>query len=456
LLGANGAGKSTLVKILTGVVRPDAGEIRVDGKPVTLSSPAEARRHGLAPVFQDPALVGDLTVRENLRLTGSDVRAVQAELEQMGLAGLDLDEQVRDIPLPFLRMIDLARAVSFDPQVLLLDEITAALPPDLSDMVFAVMRRWRERGRAVLFITHRLAEVRAHCDMCTVLRDGREVASFNPAEGGEAQIVKAMLGEAAAPVDVTGRSRTAGEDADRTTRLEARGLAVGRALEDISLAVRGGEVLGVVALEGQGQDLLFDVLCGNRRPDAGDIEVDGAPLRSRHPYDAIRRGVVLVPSDRLLALLPQRPIRENIAAPLYNRVRSWGFLNPRRERRAVEGAVQRLSIDTRAASQAKRLSGGNQQKLTIGRWLASGFRTLLLFDPTRGIDVGTKHQIYDLVRELAEGGAAIVMFTSELPEVARVCDRVVVLHGGRVVAELPADAAEATLLSAMHGLEVPA
>lgn len=456
LLGANGAGKSTLVKILTGVVRPDAGEILLEGRPVSLSSPADARRHGLAPVFQDPALIADLTVRENLRLTGADVAAVQAELERMGLAGLDLDEQVRDLPLPFLRMIDLARAVSFDPLVLLLDEITAALPPDLSEVVFAVMRRWRERGRSVLFISHRLAEVRAHCDMCTVLRDGREVASFNPAEGGEAQIVKAMLGEAAAAATATGRTRRVAANPDGAPRLEARGLAVGRALEDISLAVRGGEVLGVVALEGQGQDLLFEALCGNRRTDDGELLVDGAPLRSRHPYDAIRRGVVLVPSDRLLALLPQRPIRENIAAPLYNRVRAWGFLNPRRERRAVDGAVQRLSIDTRAAAQAKRLSGGNQQKLTIARWLASGFRTLLLFDPTRGIDVGTKQQIYDLVRELADGGAAIVMFTSELPEVALVCDRVIVLHGGRVVAELPADATESTLLSAMHGLEVPA
>ena len=456
LLGANGAGKSTLVKILTGVVRPDAGEIHLRGHPVSFSSPADARRHGLAPVFQDPALVADLTVRENLRLTRADVRAVQAELEQMGLAGLDLDEQVRDIPLPFLRMIDLARAVSFDPLVLLLDEITAALPPDLSEVVFAVMRRWRERGRAVLFISHRLAEVRAHCDMCTVLRDGREVASFNPAEGGEAQIVQAMLGEVAAAVTAPRQPRAAYANAGGTPRLEARELAVGRALEDVSLEVRDGEVLGVVALEGQGQDLLFDTLCGNRRPDAGALVVDGAPLRSRHPYDAIRRGVVLVPSDRLLALLPQRPIRENIAAPLYNRVRSWGFLNPRRERRVVDSAVRRLSIDIRAAAQAKRLSGGNQQKLTIARWLATGFRTLLLFDPTRGIDVGTKQQIYDLVRELADGGAAIVMFTSELPEVALVCDRVIVLHGGRVVAELPAGASEADLLSAMHGLEVPA
>ena len=176
---------------------------------------------------------------------------------------------------------------------------------------------------------------------------------------------------------------------------------------------------------------------------------------ARHPYDAIRRGVVLVPSDRLLALLPQRSIRENIAAPLYNRVAQWGFLNGGGERALVDRAVHRLSIDTRAAAQAKRLSGGNQQKLTIARWLASGFTTLLLFDPTRGIDVGTKQQIYDLVRELADQGAAVLLFTSELREVSIACDRVAVLHGGRIVSRLPADATEETLLTAMHGLEVP-
>ena len=456
LLGANGAGKSTMVKILTGVLRPDSGDIAVNGTPVQLRKPSDARRHGLAPVFQDPALVPDLTIRENLRLTGTDIGEVRRQLTDMDLSGLDLDELVRDVPLPFLRMLDLARAMSLDPQLLLLDEITAALPPDLSDVVFDVMRRWKQRDRSVLFISHRLAEVREHCDMCTVLRDGREVASFEPGTGGERQIVQAMLGEAAAAIrdDVEHREAVRREDA--APQFEVRSLAAGRALHDVSLGVRAGEVLGLVALEGQGQDLLFEVMCGNRRPDSGEILVEGEQLRADHPYAAIRRGVVIVPSDRLLALLPQRPVRENIAAPLFNRVSRWGPINGRDERTRVGDAVRRLSIDTRAASQAKRLSGGNQQKLTIARWLASGFRTLLLFDPTRGIDVGTKHQVYDLVRELADGGAAIVMFTSELREVGLVCDRVAVLHGGAIVAEMPADAPERDLLTAAHGLEVSA
>src|SRR5215203_6173076 len=428
LLGANGAGKSTLVKILTGVLAGDSGTVAVNGEPVLLRSPTEARTRGLAPVYQDPALVRDLTVTQNLRLTGVDPADVRRELAAMDLDGLDLDEQVKDLPLPFLRMLDLARALVFDPQLLVLDEITAALPPDLSERVFAIMGRWKQRDRSVLFISHRLAEVREHCDMCTVLRDGRNVASFHPGEGGESQIVAAMLGEASAGVRDVARERRAARERDdeEAPRLVVRDLLINRQDAGVSFEVRAGEVLGLAALEGQGQDRLFEILSGNIRAAGGELLVDGRPLKARHPYDAIRRGVVLVP------------------------------INTGRERRQVSEAVTRLSIDTRAAAQARRLSGGNQQKLTIGRWLAAGFRTLLLFDPTRGIDVGTKHQVYDLVRELADAGAAIVLFTSELREIALVCDRAVVLHNGAIVAEMPPTASESDLLTAAHGLEVTA
>jgi len=452
LLGSNGAGKSTLVKILTGVLRPDAGTVSVHGEQVAFRRPSDALARGLAPVYQEPALAPDLTVVENLRLTRADVGAVRQQLSDMDLDGLDLGEQVRDVPLPFLRMLDLARALSFDPQLLLLDEITAALPPDLSARVFAVMQRWKARNRSVLFISHRLAEVREHCDMCTVLRDGRDVASFVPNVGGEAQIVASMLGEAATLVREETRGRAATSVMGERPMLEAEHVGAGRQLHDVSLSVRPGEVLGLVALEGQGQETLFDILAGDRRADRGQLRIDGAIVKPHHPFDVIRKGVVLVPADRLHALLPQRSIRENIAAPLFNRVVKWGPINRRDERRRVDQAVEQLSIDTRAASQVRRLSGGNQQKVTIARWLAQGLRVMLLFDPTRGIDVGTKHQVYDLVRSLADEGAAVVMFTSELREVALVCDRAAVLHGGRIVAELPPDAGENALLSAAHGL----
>jgi ribose transport system ATP-binding protein len=460
LLGANGAGKSTLVKILTGVIRPNAGTIQVNGHEVRVSSPGAANRIGLAPVFQDPALVPDLTVSQNLRLTGSSVSTVRSWLAEMGIR-LDFNDQTGDLPLPMLRMLDLARALAREPQLLLLDEITAALPSDLAERVFEVSRQLKEQNRSVLFITHRLAEVIALCDRATVLRDGHDVGTLVPSEGGETQIVEYMLGPEAAAAAAhaaqeeaePGRVLIPAAAAEGPPALEVRDLRAPGGVEGVSFAVTKGEILGIAALEGQGQDALFETLAGQHKPSGGEIVVEGRPLRARHPYDAIRRGLVLVPADRLHALLPQRSVRENIAAPRYNTPRRWGPINLRDESRRVNDAIRRLQIDTRAARQVRRLSGGNAQKVTIGRALAVGFGTLLCFDPTRGIDVGTKRQIYTLLRELAAGGSSVLLFTSELAEIPLVCDRVLVLYQGRIVAEMAAAAAdEATVLAAAHGL----
>jgi ribose transport system ATP-binding protein len=463
LLGANGAGKSTLVKILTGVIRHDTGTIAVNGDQVRIGSPEGARRVGFAPVFQDPAMLPDLTVAQNLRLTRTDIRGAREWLDRMDLT-VDLTEMTGDIPLPMLRMLDLARALARDPQLLLLDEITAALPSDLAEKVFDVMRQWRERGRSVLFISHRLAEVTATCDRASVLRDGRTVGTLEPRPGEEEKIVELMLGTTRSKLAEAIESETreaevkvvdapAPKAAVGEPQLVVRNLIVGDDQEGVSFELRAGEILGVAALEGQGQDLLFDNLAGERRPRSGEMVVAGNAFSPRTPYEAIRAGVVLVPADRILALLPQRPIRENIAAPLYNRITRWGPINRRDETRRVQNAIEALSIDTRAQRQARRLSGGNQQKLTLARWLAAGFTTMLCFDPTRGIDVGTKRQIYALLRELAEAGAAVLLFTSELPEIQLVCDRTIVVYRGAVTAEMPAaDADEPALLKAAHGL----
>ena len=461
LLGANGAGKSTLVKILTGVIRHDSGTITINGKSVRISSPEGARRVGFAPVFQDPALLPDLTVAQNQRLTRTNISAAREWLERMELS-VDLTAMTFELPLPTLRMLDLARALASDPELLMLDEITAALPSDLADKVFTVMREWRDRGRSVLFISHRLAEVTATCDRASVLRDGRTVGTLVPQAGEEEKIVELMLGESRTKLaqeieaEVTGGAaiETAGIAVEAgKPQLSVRNLVVGDDPGGVSFEVRAGEILGVAALEGQGQDLLFDYLAGERRPTSGEIDIAGQPFAPRNPFEAIRKGVVLVPADRVLALLPQRPIRENIAAPLYNRISRWGPINRRDESRRVNNAIERLSIDTRAQRQARRLSGGNQQKLTIARWLAAGFTTMLCFDPTRGIDVGTKRQIYALLRELAEAGAAVLLFTSELPEIQLVCDRTIVVYRGAVTGEMPAsEADEAALLKAAHGL----
>jgi ribose transport system ATP-binding protein len=232
-----------------------------------------------------------------------------------------------------------------------------------------------------------------------------------------------------------------------------RNLAAGSKLADVSFDLKRGEVLGVVALEGQGQDELFDVLAGFRKADGGRLEVDGKPVSFGHPADAIAAGLTMVPGDRKDALLMQRSVRENIALPLLARPKKWGAIPMRREAGQVAGAVARLQIDMRAQGEVRRLSGGNQQKVTIGRWVAAGVETLLLFDPTRGIDVRTKHQIYPLLRELAAQGAAILFYTSELGEVALACDRCVVIFGGRVVDVIDAsEATEPNLMRAAYGL----
>jgi ribose transport system ATP-binding protein len=301
-----------------------------------------------------------------------------------------------------------------------------------------------------------MIEIAAVCDRATVLREGSTVGVVDmAADRAEEQIVELMLGEIAE--DVTAGAVDAAQRPPRAPelrpRLSARGLAQGTKLLDATFDLYPGEVLGVVALEGQGQDQLFDILAGSRRPSGGELLVDGAPVSFHHPADAIRAGLVYVAADRAEALLMQRSVRENIALPFTTTFRRWGFINLGEEKKRVDGAIETLQIDTRAKGEVRRLSGGNQQKVTIARWVAGGVRTMLCFDPTRGIDIRTKHQIYVLLRDLAEAGAAVLLYTSELKEIQLACDRAIVIFGGRVVAEIDAaEADEATLLRAAYNL----
>jgi ribose transport system ATP-binding protein len=452
LMGANGAGKSTLVKIITGVFPADGGTIAVAGETKVFRSPAQARAAGIVSVYQDPAIVPDLTVAQNMRLARVGLDAVKEAMRSLGIERLDLSRPAREIDFASLRLVDLSRALASNPRILLLDEITAALPVNLAERVFAVVRDWRQRGASVIFISHRMAEVAALCDRATVLRDGVTVG-VTPTQGAERKIVNMMLGAEVASAAASPSRRKDAMVADGPPALEVKGLACGHALKGVSFQVKPGEVLGVAALEGQGQEELFDCVAGVRRADAGEILARGQALRLRHPADAIRAGLVLVPANRLQALLQQRSIRENVGLAAFGRLRAWGPIAMRNESLRVDDAVRRLQIDTRASSELRRLSGGNQQKVVIARWLAAGFRTLLCFDPTRGIDIGTKQQIYRLLREIADQGASVLLFTSELPEIRLACDRAIVLFGGRISGEMPAEEAdEARLLHAAHGL----
>jgi ribose transport system ATP-binding protein len=455
LMGANGAGKSTLVKILTGGVRPDSGMIRVRGSERRAHSPAEARRGGLVSVYQEPALIPDLDIGSNLRLTQTPVDPFREWAHRLGLGDLELSAMARELPLASLRIIDLARALAIEPDVLMLDEMTAALPANLTETVLGVVDELRGGNGCIIFISHRMTEIAAVCDRATVLREGETVGVVDVADPDAAdRIVELMLGEIVH--DLADRDELlsrGGLDSDTAPRLQVRGLASATRLRDVSFDVRPGEVVGLVALEGQGQDELFDILAGSERAASGEILVDGHEVSFRHPADAIAKGIVFVPADRAEALLMQRSVRENIALPFSVRPRNWGPVPRSREEPRVDGAIERLQIDTRAQREVRFLSGGNQQKVTIARWVASGMETLLCFDPTRGIDIRTKHQIYPLLRELAAAGAAVLLYTSELGEIQLACDRAIVIFNGEIVAEMHvAEADEVTLLRSAHNL----
>lgn len=452
LLGANGAGKSTLVKILTGVITSNNGTISLNGKQLTFSSPDDARKNGVAPVFQDPALIPDISIQRNLTLTGTNEARFVSELALMGLK-VNLNEIAANIELPLLRMIDLARALSHDPELLILDEITAALPIDLAEKVITVMNNQKAKGKSVIFISHRLAEIEEICDRATVLRDGINVDTFEASQGSEERIVQAMLGEK--NKRNSNEARTSRSNISSQTLLEIKSISGGKHLKDLSFTIKKGEVLGVAALEGQGQDLLFEILAGESNPESGEILVNGKKVTFSHPSDAINLGISYVPGDRKSALMPQRSIRENLALTRFRGISKWGVINSKDEEVRVDDAVSSLQIDTRAKSQVKRLSGGNQQKVTIGRWVTTGFDLLLCFDPTRGIDVGTKQQIYELVREFANQGKSVLLFTSELREIQLACDRAIVIYEGKVQADLPIEKCdEENLLNAAHGIAV--
>jgi ribose transport system ATP-binding protein len=453
-MGANGAGKSTLVKILTGAIRPTAGLILVRGAERNISSPGEARTAGLVPVYQEPSLIPDLDVLQNLRLTRTPVVPFRKWVKELGVPDLDLSETARNVPLAVQRVLDLARALAMEPDVLLLDEMTAALPANLAERVMDVVKRQGQTGRSVIFISHRFVEISAICDRATVLRDGDTVGVVDIAPGAEERIVELMLGAKIERKRAIVATTPTAKPADTSKpRLAVRNLRLGTKLQDVSFELHNGEVAGIVALEGQGQDELFAALAGSLRPSGGTIEVDGHPVSFSHPSDAIARGLAYVPGDRSEALLMHRSVRAHVALPFSAPMGRWGPINLGRERAVVGDAIKKLQIDTRAQREAQRLSGGNQQKVTIARWVAADARTLLCFDPTRGIDVGTKQEIYRLMRELAAAGKSVLFYTSELEEIQLACDRAIVIFGGRVVDVLPTEIAdEAALTRAAYGL----
>ncbi len=440
LVGENGAGKSTLVKVLGGAVRPDAGEAVLDGAPLPFGDPLEARRRGLSLVYQELALAPHLSVADNvflgrergrLWLRRADMRrAVRALLDELG-ADVDPDAPARTLSVGYQQMVEIARALATEARVLMLDEATAALSAAEVERLFAVVRRLRARGLGIVFVSHRLDEVLAVADRVTVLRDGRRVASAAAGDVDRARLIRWMVGR-----DLT-EEFPVRAPAPGATVLDVRGLKAPPRLHDASLSVRAGEIVGLAGLVGAGRSSAALALVGARRA-TGEIRLDGQRVHFRSPAEAIAHGVVYVTEDRQArGLWPQMSAEANLTLASLGRLTRFGLLSRPRERTLAAEAARRF--DVRAASLAQpaaALSGGNQQKLLLARFLLEPRRLVVLDEPTRGVDVGARAEIYALIARLAAEGAAILLISSDLTEVLGLADRIVVMRDGRTVGTL--------------------
>ncbi|MFO0991179.1 MAG: sugar ABC transporter ATP-binding protein [Hyphomicrobiales bacterium] len=464
LLGENGAGKSTVVKLLSGLMLPDSGKITIDGAEARLDSARAAHRHGIQTAFQEMTLVRDLTVLENILLNYAPVNAlglverrraeakVAAHFDALGLTGVNLRDEIRDIELAVKQKIEIARALYREPKILLLDEPTSSLSGRDVDWLGDIIARERAKGVTVVFISHRLHEVRTFCDHMTVLRNGRHIATASVSEVPDAEVIRMIVGRSigqAFPPKPT-EKRTRGK-----VVLGARDISAGRA-RNITFDLHEGEILGIAGLQGMGQLSLFLSCFGMAEIEKGHIEVDGQPVVMTTPADAISAaiGISMMPEDRKTeALFLKLSGKHNASIPVISRFSRMGLIDGRKETEAVGEVFRRVDVDERALwTRAGAFSGGNQQKIALAKWLLAESRALLLYDPTRGIDVGTKHEIYQLMRSFAEAGGAVLFYSTEIPELVHLADRVLVLYQGSVVDAVEGDRLdEETIVQATLG-----
>jgi rhamnose transport system ATP-binding protein len=459
LAGENGAGKSTLIKVLAGVYRPDTGTVLVDGQPVTFAGPADARDAGVAVIYQEPTLFPDLSVAENIfmgrqprgQLRRIDRRRMHAEaaalFQRLGVT-LDPAQPARGLSIADQQMVEIAKALSLRARVLIMDEPTAALTVNEVERLFAVARSLRSQGAAVLFISHRLDEVFELCQRVTTLRDGRLIATEPVAELTPDDLVRRMVGrplEALFPKLDT----APGAVALKVDRLSREGL-----FTDVSFEVRRGEIVALAGLIGAGRSEVARAIFGVDRWDAGRVEVNGRPLPPASPTSAMAAGLALVPEDRRQqGLVMSLSIERNVGLTGLRSLNRFGLIRRAAERtRAADWAVRLRLRYARLSDPVDTLSGGNQQKVVLAKWLAIRPAVLIVDEPTRGIDVATKAEVHRLLSELAGDGIAVLMISSELPEVIGMADRVLVMHEGRVVAEIArGQATEESIMSAATG-----
>ena len=456
LVGENGAGKSTLMKVLTGALLPDEGQILLRGEKTTINSPSDSQELGISMIHQELSLIPYLTVGKNVYLGREPGRRMPGFINwkklysqtQELLDQLNLDvtarAEARELSIAQQQMVEVAKALSLDADLIAMDEPTSSLTDKETEILFEVMRNLKEQGVAIIFITHRLEEVFEVSDRITVLRDGHHITTTPTAELNQNKVVQLMVGRELDNMYPYSKTE------QRGVVLQADDLADGHELHGVSLELQGGEILGVAGLIGAGRTALAETLFGLRQMTAGKIRINGEVVKLHSAKQAIKNGLGFVPEDRKLqGLFLNMAVRENITMSSTSLVSNFGFINSSKAKKLADEYVDKLDIRTPSLRQRIRnLSGGNQQKVIIARWLTLKPRVLILDEPTRGVDVGAKAEIHRLMRQLAQEGVAVLMISSELPEILGVSDRMIVMHEGRVTGRF--ERGEATQDMIMH------
>jgi len=454
LMGENGAGKSTLMKILSGVYSLDAGEVRIDGQPVDIASPREAQKHGIAIIHQELALMRDLTAAQNifigreprkgLLLDETRLNADAAAIFHSMNLGLDPRVMVGNLTIAKQQMVEIAKALSYKSRVLIMDEPTAALTESEIAELFTIINRLKADGVGIIYISHKMDEIKRISDRVTVMRDGEYVGTVPAAETPIETIISMMVGR-----KLSDEALVIPDTSNAEVALEVRGLRRGKEIRDVSFSVRKGEILGLAGLMGAGRTEVARAIFGADPVEAGEVLVHGKRVTIRRPQDAVRAGIGYLSEDRKqFGLATGLDVRNNIALATLSRFTGLGgVIDDAEMKKTAEGYIRQLSIKTPSDTQeARLLSGGNQQKVVIAKWLLRDCDILIFDEPTRGIDVGAKSEIYKLLNSLAAQGRAIIVISSELPEILRLSHRIAVMCEGRLTGVLPGGASQEDIM----------
>lgn len=451
LMGENGAGKSTLIKILSGVYSRDSGTVKVKGEEVAFANPKDAEERGINIIHQELNIIPHLTVTQNMFL-GKELtygkfgflnkkamkEATLESLKELGVTNINPEEPAGNLSVGQQQMIEIARALATKSELIIMDEPTAALTDREIEILFEVVNSLRERGVSIIYVSHRMEEIFQICDRITVLRDGEYIGTENIKDTSFDEVVRMMVGRELGERFPT-RSSEIGEVIFEVEDLEIKNL-----FEKVNFEVRAGEILGIAGLMGAGRTEIMETIFGYRKKSKGTVKLNGKELVIKHPLDAIKAGLAFITEDRKdKGLVINASIRENIALTNINSISSKGVISKTRETELVNKLMKKLHVRAAGMNQeVKRLSGGNQQKVVIAKWIGINPKVLLLDEPTRGVDIGAKKEIYSIMNELSENGVAIIMVSSELPEVLGVSDRIMVIHEGKVTGVLNREEAD--------------